>query len=554
MDRASSAGRTGTQWIALGLLAVSGLDLIPSLGNAVLQPLNGDVEWWSVDPIDAWPDSLLWVPHHVASALCCLLAVLFVWHCRTQQRRAQRFLLLGFAAVAFASAFGLSIYVACGFAMMLALWLAAMLLRRRFQWRTWSLRLLLAGCSSVVLLLPFLSELHRTTPAPPPGAPGVGSVAKPKPFALSVRRMIDPELITGAPSLDRLRQAHPAALDQSVRLLLLVPGLAMEMGFFGFVLVCLWNSWRGKAVPWSAEQRMALFFSLSGLLLSLSVSSSVITNNDFGYRVVMLPQFFWTMLAADVLGAWRDGRAGLVPPTLAKRRTAKWLLGFGVAGGVYGAVLLRGWLPAEEHRPQNGFAYLPQDAYQIRAAFDRLHAQATAEAVVAFRPIDPEPDRGSEVMTPNEFYQRLLVTNAGRQMLNAEGKCATHFGGDAAACLTIQQETQKLYATPLPEAAAARKLLPAVWGQLSRAGASRPGMARSYIRMAREVACGGPRARHPNRSLLRGGLLNPGEPSGTVSTVCKPCDGNIVFSKSVRATICVKDTGLRTLSGDLEPT
>ena len=68
------------RWIALGLLLVSGAGIVPALGNAVLQPsLNGDIEWWSVDPIDAWPDSLLWVPHHVASVLCCLLVFLFLW-------------------------------------------------------------------------------------------------------------------------------------------------------------------------------------------------------------------------------------------------------------------------------------------------------------------------------------------------------------------------------------------------------------------------------------------------------------------------------------------
>jgi hypothetical protein len=61
-----------------------------------------------------------------------------------------------------------------------------------------------------------------------------------------------------------------------------------------------------------------------------------------------------------------------------------------------------------------------------------------------------------EVMTPNDFYQRMLVMNTGRQMLNAEWKCATHFGGDPQACPAIASETARLYATPAPGANEAR--------------------------------------------------------------------------------------------------
>jgi hypothetical protein len=61
-------------WIAIGLLAVTGADLLPAVGALFAgTPLNGDMEWWSNDQISSWADSLLWVPHHVASLLCCLV-------------------------------------------------------------------------------------------------------------------------------------------------------------------------------------------------------------------------------------------------------------------------------------------------------------------------------------------------------------------------------------------------------------------------------------------------------------------------------------------------
>jgi hypothetical protein len=55
-------------------------------------------------------------------------------------------------------------------------------------------------------------------------------------------------------------------------------------------------------------------------------------------------------------------------------------------------------------------------------------------------------------MSPSDYYQRMLVANAGHQILNAEWKCATHFGGDPTPCREIQSETTELYAIPAPSA------------------------------------------------------------------------------------------------------
>lgn len=126
------------------------------------------------------------------------------------------------------------------------------------------------------------------------------------------------------------------------------------------------------------------------------------------------------------------------------------LLGVSAVGLIYWAVLLRAWLPFETARPQDGFSRLAEDNYAIRKAFENLNRTAPVGAVVAFRAIDPTPDRQGEVMAPNEFYQRMLVMDTGRQMLNAEGKCAVHFGGDPRPCPAIQQATAALYAVPAP--------------------------------------------------------------------------------------------------------
>ena len=223
------------RWLALGLLAVMGAGIIPALGNPVLQSsLNGDIEWWSVDPIAAWPDSLLWVPHHVASVLCCLLAFLFLWRTLESVSRGSKRWAVVLAAAAFASAFGLSIYVAFGFALLMIAWVVRLAVLRdaeRFAlWRRVAAIIML----SAVMLAPFVYELIVTLPH---AAAGNASTAPaPRMFSLSVRRMIDSGLLTGLPIFASWNQSHPVLLDQAIRLILLLPGLAMELGLYGAVL------------------------------------------------------------------------------------------------------------------------------------------------------------------------------------------------------------------------------------------------------------------------------------------------------------------------------
>ncbi len=484
------------RWIAVGLLAVTGADLIPAVGQTLLQPtLNGNTEWWSVDPIFGWGDSLLWVPHHVASVLCCLLGFLFLWlsaepvklpesDAPNNKRRAAEApssenpfspnepesnapstpkISIVFAAAAFASACGLSVYVAFGFALLMSAWLLRLWLLQHPHRSRWTKDIALTGVLSALLCAPFLHELASglTPSASTPGTPS------PHLFSLSVRRMIDSELLTGLPLFAHLQQAHPVLLDQGIRLALLLPGLAMELGIYGAVLVLLLLNKRRSPSPNPHDaHNTALFFTVCGLVMTLFLSSAIITNNDFGYRAVMLPQFFLLLLTAELLGSWHgQGTPSLISPTPAKRRLLLALVWLGIAGTAYWAILLRAWLPIEAaHARSNtpttavsNFSKSPADEYQIREAFDTLNRLAPANAVVAFRPIDPTLDRQGAVMVPNEYYQRMLVMDAGRQMLNAEGKCATHFGGNPAPCASIQAATAQLYATLAPPAEAARQ-------------------------------------------------------------------------------------------------
>jgi hypothetical protein len=233
----------------------------------------------------------------------------------------------------------------------------------------------------------------------------------------------------------------------------------MELGIYGAVLVFLLLAKRRREpMPQSDARDTALFFTVCGLVMAMFLSSSVISNNDFGFRAVMLPQFFLLLLAADVLGSWWvTGSVPVITITPGRRRWLYSLLALGMAGFFYGAFLLRAWLPMETTRPQNGFNDLPEDSYQVREAFAALDRVAPRDAVVNFDPIDRTIGQKTEVMTPDEYFQRMLVMDTGRQMLNAERICATHFGGNPSDCAPIQKATVQLYALPAPDAQWARE-------------------------------------------------------------------------------------------------
>lgn len=438
------AGRHAWQQtrIAVALLAVTGADLVPAIGSIVAQPaLNGEMEWWSIDQFYSWQDSILWVPHHTASLLCCLTAFLLLWRTQQEPSRRHRIAALALAAIAMASSFGLSVYVAAGFAMLTLAWLGWLAVRGR-EGRQLCLRIILAGAGSLVLLAPLLRELAAV-----PSTSGGGAEAHASGLLqFSVRRMIDPELVTHLPAFAVAARSHPLLLDTCVRLLLLLPGLALELGFYGAIYVLLLvNRFRSRLAPEPARDTL-LYLTGCGLLMVLFVRSSVINNNDFAYRASMLPQFLLLVLSAELLTSWWLPHAkSCAVVTRPRRATLYALLALGLGGTVYQALMLRFFLPLEEHVPGAGFQDLAGEVFQARRALEAMSRIAPSDAVVAFNPVDPRPTGRGDVVPPFTFFSRSLLMNAHRQILTAEVPCASEFGGDAAPCARIEQQLSLLY-------------------------------------------------------------------------------------------------------------
>jgi hypothetical protein len=433
--------------IAIALLVVTGADLLPAIGSIFVQrSLNGDMEWWSNDQISSWADSVLWVPHHVASLLCCMVTFLSLWITRSVTCRTQRVGLVLIAAVAFTSAFGLSIYVAFGFAVLMLAWMAR-LVSIRVRDTALAVRVVAAGAISVVLLAPYVKELIGDNSWMSSG----GNTAAAHVLAFSIRRMIDPALLTGLPIFTSWNSTHAGLLDVAARLLLLPLGLALELGFYGVVL-WLYAAQR-KNFPKDGPQRTALYLTGCGLLLALFVRSAVLGSNDFGYRVALLAQFFLLVLASDLLAAWWiAGRSAIVVKTRVRTRLLYGLMALGLAGTMYQVVLLRVFVPIEEALPGSGYAALLPQIFQARTAFATLDRIAGAAAVVEFNPVDPHPANHGDEVPPYVFYSRSIIMNAGRQILSAEPQCAAEFGGDTGICTALGKGTRRLYALPAPSA------------------------------------------------------------------------------------------------------
>ena len=419
---------------ALGLLAVTGLDILPALVKAVFRlPTDADMEWWSSDQVTSWIDSLLWAPHHIAGLVCCLLGFLLVWMSKGCSA-AQRTVCMLFAGLSFASAFGLSTWVAVGFAMVMLAWLVWVL-----WWEPESRGrvpvLLCAGVVAALALIPYLGELRRessgvltavqNTPAADRGiASGAASL-----LSFGVRHMIDPDSLLGVPWLHSLARAYPRVEDTVAGLILLIPGYFTELGFYGLVLVVAVAAARRQRLEEAG--RTALVLTLAALVATTFLHSTVISNDDFGMRSTLIAQFFLLLLAV----CWWEGAFGATGRTM--RATMMAMLWIGLAGTVYQAVVLRAYLPVEDKLDRPDEAGLSERAMALRRAFDAMDQRVPKTAIIQFN-----------TGQPSDFFHYAQVMQAGRQMANALPECAAAFGGDASACPGIQASVARLF-TPV---------------------------------------------------------------------------------------------------------
>ncbi len=436
---------------AVLLLTVTGADLLPVLFfTLVRHRFTGELEWWSTDQIASWMDCILWVPNHTAALISCMTAFLLLWRTREGTSTQQRAAVICLAALAAASSFGLSIYVAAGFAMLMLAWMLRLLLWEHEA--ALARRTALSAALAVLLLTPYLHEVIHAHSGTQTGT----STGPAHLLSLGVREFAAPSFFFQSPHFAGLRTAHPLLFLQGIRLLFLVPGYALELGFYGIVLVLFWSRRHTLDLP----RRTAVFFCVSGLLIISFIRSGVIENNDFGYRAAMLPYLFLLLLGTDLLLEVRASSKG-APPKSARGRApfalalSRRLLLLGVAGTAYQAFELRLFLPLQTAAHQPAVAGLPEAAYAARKAYGKL---AFSTKTSFDGPIQANT-------AGDNLYLHLvnMLYSERATIVDAAPDCGTVFGGDPAPCAKIEQQIQTLFSTTGQTSGHARQACEA-WG------------------------------------------------------------------------------------------
>lgn len=401
--------------LAMVLLSVTGLDLLANIGAHLAgDRLYGDMEWWSVDQVSSWTDTFLWVPHHAAALVCCLLGMLLLYLLAEQTNGTSQAKVIVAAGLCFASAFGLSSYLAIGAAIIVFAWAVWRALQGRPRLIGAGL---LAGATAFLALLPYFHQLLQ---------PGTGGTAPAHVLGFGVRKMLDPTMLANAPGFRMLAIHHPVLETNVAAFVLLLPGYLAELGFYGFVLV-LASAYKGKR---REGERMLLVLTWAGLAAVTFIRSQVLVTNDYGYRASLLPQFFLLLLAVLI---WNRGSRW-------QKRILLILALIGGLGTLYQVVVLRIFFPVHQLRGDPAMTDLAEQNYALRDVFHAVDASLPHNARLQY----------NTSVTNLVMFAQMLQAN--RQIVNADAGCSTNFGGERSACAPIQSAVATIYQAPFASA------------------------------------------------------------------------------------------------------
>lgn len=266
----------------VGLLTVTGLDIFPAiLAMSNLQAPIPDVEHWN-EQVAAWMSSLLWVPHHVAALVAGMVAVMLVLSLQGQTRKRQ-FVLMAVAGSAFASAFGLSIWVTFVFVVFWGLWL----IRNLFDKTDCPLAfpMMFAGGVALLLSAGFLAGIFSGLGSAPGAEGGL-------PIVFDVRAFIFVDILAGESS-------H---LTQTLLRLLFLPlNYFLEFGFYFFIPLIWFRQRRKELMP--TQYLVEMFLLGSSFFVGTFLRSTLIENNDLGWRSWLPGQFILLIWGLDVLAS-----------------------------------------------------------------------------------------------------------------------------------------------------------------------------------------------------------------------------------------------------------
>jgi hypothetical protein len=352
--------------LGIGSLAVSGLDIIPlSLMMIATRQIFLDVEHWNAQ-VTAWVGSFLWVPHHVAGLIACLTAVMLIYSVRGQSLR-RAYIAMTVAGMAFASALGLSVWVTLVFVVFWGGWIVSIFIENKERDRI--IPMIYAGIVALILAFPFLA-----------GMTGGGSGSSQFPIALEVRTFY---------LFEPLISAWPPIAHALASLIILPVNYLFELGFF-LIVGILWFQIRVKDAPHLTSFHTAeILLLVIVFILGSFLRSTLIENNDLGWRAWLPGQFILLIWGVDVLEILVFSAAPLSKTNRASGKGRNLLItlaAIGIMTSVLDVVCLRiAW-------PVKAGEDMAKRMYSARLAYDYLRDQVPADSITQNNALD-ELDR-----------------------------------------------------------------------------------------------------------------------------------------------------------------
>ena len=369
--------------LGIGSLTISGLDIFPALffligtqilfGRIALQ-LPGDIEHWN-EQITAWISSFAWVPHHVAAVIACLVGMM-IWQSARRGTFVHRITAAIIAGFGFASALGLSVWVTVIFAVFWGMWMLTQFLQRERSWP-----MLLSGLVAILAVLPFLLDMLNSESTGSGGGFPVG---------LSVRAFWP---------LAILLKTQPVWKQSLINFLALPINYLLELGFF-FLVAILWPILVGKErLKSNPYFRAEILLLLVVVGMVTFIRSTVISNNDFGWRGWLFGQFILLIWGVDILEYFRSAHIGTEIkvfryriPVINVKPVLTTFMFLGISTTVLSLLALRFWTVLVDAGVANypdqfrTDMALGQKTYNGRQAFEYVNKNTPQKAVVQFNP------------------------------------------------------------------------------------------------------------------------------------------------------------------------
>ena len=412
--------------LGIGLLCVTGLDILPVLYLALAKGFwLADTEKWNDPEITSWLGSLLWTPHHIAALIACFVAFMVLRHQSDIHRRWATGPII-VAGMAFASAAGMSVYVTFTFAVVVALWLLVMIVRK--DWLEVSM-FVSAGAVALLWGVNFLSSLR----GPAGGGAFVEFEVRPFLLGIGLARQMGITFVTQFASTVGNAMFLPI-------------NYALELGFFLAVCVLrMAQLVRGRADA-STNEMAAWTLVATSFLIGTFLRSSTMATNDLGWRCFLPAQLILLLWGATVVHDWffhDSGAAGQLAPRWWTRGALATLLILGMVSTVHQLFMLRMFPVLLDRgaitkptwpRWVVSHSQFGRRAYALRSAYEALDAQLPSSAVLQSSPPREDPI--------------LHMLYSGHDAAAGDGECGTDFGGDPEVCAQRLRRLARVFQQP----------------------------------------------------------------------------------------------------------